>query len=294
MLSLEPWALSPEPSTGTDISRLRISLGSLSLTAVITGPTSGIGLQIARDLAADGARLVLACRDRAKGEAVAAELRQLGSPGVLVKQYDAASAPSIAALARSCAADLPRIDVLVNNAGVASGQRHVTSDGFELTFATNVLGYHRLSLALLEQLRASAPARIVNVASTFAGDLDLDDLQFERRPYDELQAYAQSKACNRLLTWALARRLEGTGVTANAMAPGFVPATGLARGLSPETQRAYAGRTGRSLKEGADTAVWLAASRDVEGVSGRFFYDRRERPCELRNQTHEERLWPIQ
>ena len=225
---------------------------------------------------------------------MAEELRQLGSPAVLVMEYDAASAPSIAALARSCAADLPRIDVLVNNAGVARGQRHVTTDGFELTFATNVLGYHRLSLALLEQLRASAPARIVNVASTFAGDLDLDDLQFERRRYDELQAYAQSKACNRLLTWALARRLEGTGVTANAMAPGFVPATGLARGLSPEMQRAYAGRTGRSLKEGADTAVWLAASRDVHGVSGRFFYDRRERPCELRNQAHEERLWPIQ
>jgi NAD(P)-dependent dehydrogenase (short-subunit alcohol dehydrogenase family) len=213
---------------------------------------------------------------------------------VLVKEYDAASAPSIAALARSCAADLPRIDVLVNNAGVARGQRHVTSDGFELTFATNVLGYHRLSLALLEQLRASAPARIVNVASTFAGDLDLDDLQFERRPYGEMLAYAQSKACNRLLTWALARRLEGTGVTANAMAPGFVPATGLARGLSPDTQRAFAGRTGRTVKEGADTAVWLAASRDIEGVSGRFFYDRRERPCEFRNQAHEERLWLIQ
>ena len=237
---------------------------------------------------------MLACRDRAKGESVAAELRQLGSPGVLVREYDAASAPSIAALARSCAADLPRIDVLVNNAGVARGQRLVTSDGFELTFATNVLGYHRLSLALLDQLRASAPARIVNVASTFAGDLDLDDLQFERRPYDELQAYAQSKACNRLLTWALARRLESTGVTANAMAPGFVPATGLARGLSPEVQRAYAGRTGRSLQQGADTAVWLAASRDVGGVNGRFFYDRRERPCELRNQAHEERLWHIQ
>jgi NAD(P)-dependent dehydrogenase (short-subunit alcohol dehydrogenase family) len=261
------------------------------LHALVTGPTSGIGLQIARDLAAMGVRLVLACRDLAKGAAVAAELRGIGSPDVMVKELDAASAPSIAALARACAADLPRIDVLVNNAGVASGERHVMRDGFELTFATNVLGYHRLSLALLGQLRASAPARIVNVASTFAGDLDLDDLQFERRPYDELQAYAQSKACNRLLTWAMARRVAGSGVTANAMAPGFVPATGLSRGLSPDVRRAYAGRTGRTLKEGADTATWLASSGDVDGVNGCFFFDRRERPCELRNQATEERLW---
>jgi NAD(P)-dependent dehydrogenase (short-subunit alcohol dehydrogenase family) len=144
---------------------------------------------------------------------------------------------------------------------------------------------------MLDQLRGSAPARIVNVASTFAGDLDLDDLQFERRPYQELQAYAQSKACNRLLTWALARRLAGTGVTANAMAPGFVPSTGLARGLSPDTQRAYAGRSGRTVQDGADTAVWLAASPDVDGVNGQFFYDRRERPCEFRNPATEEQLW---
>jgi NAD(P)-dependent dehydrogenase (short-subunit alcohol dehydrogenase family) len=263
------------------------------VTVLITGPTSGIGLQIARELAVQGAQIVLACRDVSKGEAVADELRRLGASDAPVRPFDAASAPSIEALARSCAADFHRLDVLVNNAGVAQGQRRVTSDGFELTFATNVLGYHRLSRALLAQLRASAPARIVNVASTFAGDLDLDDLQFTRRPYEELQAYAQSKACNRLLTWALARRLEGSGVTANAMAPGFVPATGLASGLSPDLQRAYASRTGRSLKEGADTAVWLASSGDVAGVNGRFFYDRRERPCEFRNTALEERLWRL-
>jgi NAD(P)-dependent dehydrogenase (short-subunit alcohol dehydrogenase family) len=273
---LEPSALSPLPAV-----------------VVISGPTSGIGLQIARDLAATGASLLLACRDTAKGEAVAADLRGGGAAAATVLHLDAADASSIDSFARACAREFPRIDVLVNNAGVAHAQRQITGDGYELTFATNVLGYHRLSLALLDQLRVSSPARIVNVASTFAGDLDLDDLQFERRRYDELQAYAQSKACNRLLTWALARRLEGSGVTANAMAPGFVPATGLSRDLSPDVKRMYATRTGRSLKEGADTAVWLAVSRDVDGVSGRFFYDRRERPCELRNQAMEEQLWSL-
>ena len=263
------------------------------VVAVVSGPTSGIGLQIARDLGAMGASLVLACRDAERGQEVAAELRQQGAASATVMHLDAASAPSIEAFASACAKDLSRVDVLVNNAGVAHATRHVTDDGYELTFATNVLGYHRLSLAMVEQLRASAPARIVNVASTFAGDLDLDDLQFQTRPYDELQAYAQSKACNRLLTWALARRLAGSGVTANAMAPGFVPATQWSRDLSPDLRRVYAGRSGRSLKEGADTAVWLAASPAAAGITGRFFFDRRERPCEFREGALEERLWSL-
>ena len=264
------------------------------MIAVVTGPTSGIGLQIARDLGTAGAQLILACRDAAKGERVAAEIRAAGrAADVSVLTFDAASGASIRALADACARRFPRIDVLVNNAGLAQGRRTRSAEGIELTFATNVLGYHRLSLALLPQLRSSAPSRIVNVASTFAGDLDLDDLQFERRPYDQLQAYAQSKACNRLLTWALARRLDGTGVTVNAMAPGFVPGTDLSRDLTPEVRAAYTGRTGRSLAEGADTAVWLASSAEVDGLTGRFFYDRRERPCELRDTAAEERLWTI-
>jgi len=106
--------------------------------------------------------------------------------------------------------------------------RRQSADGIELTLATNVLGYHLLTHELLEILKASAPARIVNVASTYAGNLDIDDLQFTRRPYNPVKAYQQSKACNRLLTWALARRLAGSGVTANAMAPGLVQ-TGLYR-----------------------------------------------------------------
>lgn len=261
-------------------------------TVVVTGPTSGLGWQIAHALGAMGARLILACRDVARGEAVAAEIAaQPGAAPPQVLPLDAASRASIEAFARACRGRCPRIDVLVNNAGLVSAERRVTPEGIELTFATNVLGYQRLTLALLDQLTASAPARIVNVASHFASDLDLDDLQFVRRPYEELQTYAQSKACNRLLSWALARRLDGSGVTVNAYGPGFVPGTGLSRNLSPGMRAAYAARSGRSIEQGADTAVWLASSPDVEGITGRFWSDRREEPCQFRHAPTEERLW---
>jgi NAD(P)-dependent dehydrogenase (short-subunit alcohol dehydrogenase family) len=167
-------------------------------------------------------------------------------------------------------------------------------DGIELTFATNVLGYFLLTNELLDALKRSAPARIVNVASTYASDLDLDDLQFERRPFESFRAYAQSKACDRLLTWAFARRLDGSGVTVNAMTPGLITETGLYRNAAPElitrlTQ--YSG--GRTSAQGADSAVWLASSDEVEGVSGKFFEEHEERPCEFRNKKAEEKLWGI-
>ncbi len=181
--------------------------------------------------------------------------------------------------------------VLVNNAGTAQGERKISVDGIELTFATNVLGYHLLARELLGMLEACAPARIVNVASSFAGELDIDDLQFERRTYDGLRAYAQSKACNRVLTWALARRIEHSGVSANAYAPGFVARTGLSRDLLPEVKELYRHRAGRTVGEGADTAVWLATAAELEGTTGRFFVDRRESPCEFRGPGAEERLW---
>jgi retinol dehydrogenase 14 len=263
------------------------------MNVIVTGPTSGIGSEIALRLAAAGASVVLACRDLAKGQRMADEIVRRGAPPATVMQIDASSQASIVRFAEQFCERFTRLDVLVNNAGVSYSARETTVDGLELTLATNVLGYHYLTLGLLDLLKASAPARIVNVASLFAGNLDLDDLQFERRPYDGLQAYAQSKACNRLLTWATARRLEGTGVTATAMAPGFVPGTGLSKNLSPELQKVYSGRTGRTFAQGADTAVWLASSDEVRGISGAFFADRRQQPCEFRDTRVEERLWRI-
>ena len=260
---------------------------------IVTGPTSGIGERIALDLGASGAHLTLACRNVERGRAVAAEIARLGGPRADVLYFDASSRAAIADFAAAYRGARPRLDVLVNNAGVSYSARTDTVDGVEMTFGTNVLGYHGLTLTLLDLLVASAPARVVTVASSFADHLDLDDLQFQTRPYDGLSAYAQSKACNRLLTWALARRLDGRGVTANAMAPGFVPATGLPRHLSRELQDAYAVRTGRSVAQGADTAVWLASSPDVEGVTGTFFYDRKSLPCYFRDREQEECLGRI-
>ena len=261
---------------------------------IVTGPTSGIGKEIAAGLAAQGAQIVLACRYRVRGEAAQAELAlRTGSTKLAVMQVDTSSQASIRAFAAAFRAAYPRLDVLVNNAGINLRARQESVDGIELTFATNVLGYHLLTAELLDLLKKSAPARIVNVASTFAGNLDLDDLAWRRRAYVATQVYQQTKACNRLLTWALARRLDRTGVTANAMAPGLVQ-TGLYRDtpLAVRLLLKVVGLFhGRSVAAGADTATWLASSPEVEGRSGGFYELRREQPCQFRNPEVEERLW---
>jgi NAD(P)-dependent dehydrogenase (short-subunit alcohol dehydrogenase family) len=261
---------------------------------IVTGPTSGIGRQIALELGALGAHLVLACRDADKGRAVATEIASSPRAGqVEVLQIDTSSQRSIREAARTYREQHARLDVLVNNAGTVQGERTESVDGIEMTLATNVLGYHLLTRELLDLLVTSTPSRVVVVASAFAGDLDLDDLQFTRRRFDRLQAYRQSKACNRLWSWALARRLTGRGTTVNAMTPGFVPGTDLSRNMPPDLKQAYRERTGRSLAQGADTAVWLASSPEVEGVTSTFYTDRRAVPCEFRDADVEERLWSI-
>lgn len=264
---------------------------------IVTGPTSGFGKEIAAQLAALGAELVLACRDLGRGERAADEIaRRTGAKNCVVIRIDTSNRQSIREFARQYCERYPRIDVLINNAGIYRSQRQVSVDGIELTFATNVLGYYLLTRDLIDLLRASAPARIVNVASNFASDLDLVDLQFERRAYDGLKAYAQSKACDRMLTWTFARRLEGSGVTANAMAPGLVVRTALLRDAPLLVRlKMYIGSLflGRSIAQGADTAIWLASSAEVEGINGRFFDRRQEVPCKFRNVETEEQLWSI-
>jgi NAD(P)-dependent dehydrogenase (short-subunit alcohol dehydrogenase family) len=264
---------------------------------LITGPTSGVGKEIAVQLAALGAELILACRDIKKGNKTAAEItKRTGSIKLAVMKIDTSSQKSIHEFAREFHRKYRRLDVLVNNAAGNRGTLPKVNsvDGIELTFATNVLGYFLLTNELLDVLKRSAPSRIVNVASEYASDLDLDDLQFESRKFESFRAYAQSKACDRMLTWAFARRLNGSGVTANAMTPGLITETGLYRNAEPElitrlTQ--YSG--GRTSVQGADTAVWLASSPEMEGISGKFFVEREERSCQFRNKKNEEKLWGV-
>jgi NAD(P)-dependent dehydrogenase (short-subunit alcohol dehydrogenase family) len=265
-------------------------------TVIITGPTSGIGKEIAFELGSLGAHLVLACRNTDLGKKTALEISgKTGNTAIEVMNIDTSSRTSIISFVEQFTEKYSRLDVLVNNAGINTGDngKQFNENNIELTFATNVLGYFLLTRELTDALKAAAPSRIVNVASQFASDLDLDDLQFVRRLYDPIKAYAQSKACDRLLTWAFARRLEDSGVTANAMAPGLVTETGLYRNTPSEFMAGLRQRGGRTVAQGADTAVWLASSDEVQGVNGKLFELRKEVHCGFRNTEAEEKLWDI-
>lgn len=258
---------------------------------VVTGATSGLGQEVAVRLGSLGADVVLACRDRVRGERVAATINATaGAERASVMTVDTSDPRSIRAFARDYVDTYGALDVLVNNAGVLLTERQTSVDGIELTFATNVLGYYLVTTELLDALRAGAPSRVVNVVSTYAFDLDLDDLQFERRPYDGMSAYAQSKACDRMLTWHFARRLRDEPITVNAMAPGLVIDTWLYRQLTEEAKAALAQYGTRTIADGADTAVWLASSPEVDGLTGRFFEQGAEIPCQFRDEEAEERL----
>ena len=260
---------------------------------VVTGATSGIGKEVAFQLSGLGAELVLSCRNLERGGEAAEEIaRKTHNSKLEVMRVDTSSVESIRAFAQSYRQKYSRLDVLVNNAGVnrAEQPRGESVDGIELTFATNVLGYYLLTLEMLDPLKAAAPSRVINVASTLAGELELDDLLFERRPFDGMKAYAQSKACDRMLARAFAGKFREMGIAVNAMAPGLVPGTGLFSRMTPETRRGIQERGGYSVTQGADTAVWLAESLEVQGVTGKFFQNRQEADCCFSNQKDEERL----
>ena len=244
---------------------------------LITGATSGIGKAAALELARRGATLALVGRTRWKCERTVQEIAdKTGNTSVEYFLADLAYQRHVRELARDFQSRYDRLDVLLNNAGAIVLSRQRTADGIELTFALNHLGYFLLTGLLLDTIKASAPARIVNVSSDAhqRAILELEDLQCEHE-YRGFWAYARSKLANLLFTYELARRLEGAEVTVNALHPGLVSTNFLSNnGMIGKFLRMFLVIRGVSPEQGADTAVYLASTRDVEGVSGKYFIDR--------------------
>ncbi len=245
---------------------------------IITGATSGIGLVAAQRLAAQGARLVLVGRDRARGDAALKRLRELAPRAEARIVYaDLSRLAEMKRLGAEIAASEPRIDVLINNAGAVFTTRRVTEDGLELTFALNHMAYFVVTNLLLPNLRAGAPARIVSTASIAHRHavLDFADLQ-TARGYAAMKAYGRSKLANILFTRELGRRLAGTGVTANCLHPGFVATRfGNDNNLFARAIIKLMMLSAIKPEEGAQTIVYLASSPEVAEISGRYFYKSR-------------------
>jgi len=245
-------------------------------TCLVTGANSGIGKETALGLARLGARVVLVCRNQQKGEQAMADIRrEAGSALLDLLIADMSSLASVRALAAEVRQRFPRLDVLVNNAGAAVPRRALSADGIEMTVAGNYLGAALLTMLLIELLKSSTPSRIVNVSSEAHrnGRLDMNDLQFETRKYSTFGAYGQSKLLMNAFTFELARRLDGSGVTANCLHPGVL-ATNIWPADAPLIARilmAMAKPFMLSPKRGAETSLYLAASPEVTGVSGQYF-----------------------
>jgi NAD(P)-dependent dehydrogenase (short-subunit alcohol dehydrogenase family) len=263
---------------------------------LVTGATSGIGAVTARELAHRGATVVLVGRDPARCSAAVADIRaRTGNQDVQSLLADLSSQKQVRQLAQQFREGYARLDVLVNNAGGIWMKRQETVDGLEMTFAVNHLAYFQLTLSLVDLLTASAPARIVNVSSRahLRATLDFDDLMGKKR-YSGWQTYCRTKLANLLFTYELARRLEGTGLTANALHPGWV-ATGFGgnNGWLGRVWQFVARRFAIGPEEGAQTIVYLAASPEAAGVSGGYFV--RERAIDSSPASHDEaaarRLW---
>jgi NAD(P)-dependent dehydrogenase (short-subunit alcohol dehydrogenase family) len=265
---------------------------------LVTGATNGIGLVTARELAARGATVVLVGRDPAKTAAAVEQIKsQTGNQQVESLLADLSSQKQIRDLAQRFRQRHGRLDVLVNNAGGIWMNRQETVDGLEMTFAVNHLAYFLLTQELLDLLKASAPARVVNVSSRAhtRATLDFDDLMGQKS-YGGWGAYCRSKLMNLLFTYELARRLSGTGVTVNALHPGVV-ATGFAlhNGWRGFLLRMASRVLAVSPEKGARTVVYLAAAPEVAGVSGAYFV--KETPAESSSASRDEdsarRLWQI-
>lgn len=266
-------------------------------TILVTGATDGIGKATALGLAKQGAHTIVVGRNQTKGEATIAEIKRVsGNAKVDLLVTDFASLAQVRQLATEINTRYARLDVLINNAGVFAGERSESAEGFELMFAVNHLAPFLLTNLLLGLLKRSAPARIITVSSGAQafGTIDFDDLN-AKRSFGAQRRYGQSKLANVLFTYELARRLAGTGVTANVLEPGFVatnmPGTipGLG-GLLVQLARPMM----RTPEQGAQTSIYLASSPELTNVSGKFFDAKqveRRSSRQSYDQAAAQRLW---
>ena len=263
---------------------------------VITGATSGIGWVAAERLAGMGARIVMIARDRSKGDAALARLREAGPGAAHSAHYaDLSTIAEMKRVSGEIAAVEPRVDVLINNAGALFSSRQVTTDGLEMTFATNHMSYFVVTLGLADRLRATPGARVVNTSSDAhrRARLDFSDLQ-SSKGYRGFPVYGRSKLCNILFTRELAKRWIDTGVTVNCLHPGFVSTRfGDQSGGMFQRLIQVAKLFAISPEEGAETIIYLATSDEVAKESGKYFYK-----CRVVNPTKEgqddlaaRRLW---
>jgi NAD(P)-dependent dehydrogenase (short-subunit alcohol dehydrogenase family) len=267
-------------------------------TVLVTGANSGLGKATAAGLAERGARVLMACRSRKRGQkARDAIVRRSGNERVELLVADLSTTGGVRGLADQVRASSDRLDVLVNNAAILTSRRRVTAEGHEMQLFVNHLAYFMLTNLLIDLLEASAPARVINVASTAhsSGTIDFDDIQYEKH-YKGYKAYARTKLMNIVFTYELARRLEGSGVTANCVHPGVIH-TGLLRNFSFVLNTLFhaLSRFFKNADEGAETPIYLACSPEVGAVSGKYFkYCRPLGSSEESNDPDvQRRLWEV-
>ena len=261
---------------------------------MVTGANAGIGKATALGLAKMAATVLMVCRNRERGEAALTEVkRESGNDAVSLLLADLSSQTSIRHLAADFKAKYSHLHVLINNAGIITKKRVLTEDKLETQFAVNHLAYFLLTNLLLDTLKVSGPARIVNVSSHAhqRASIDFDNLQSERS-YHRTHVYAWTKLANVLFTYELSRRLEGTQVTANCLHPGVI-ATNLVGDYLPRPLRFITQIIGASPEKGARTPLYLATSPEVEGVTGKYFVDQKAVPSSAASydRTTARRLW---
>jgi NAD(P)-dependent dehydrogenase (short-subunit alcohol dehydrogenase family) len=246
-------------------------------TILITGATSGIGKETAKELASLGATIVFTSRDQKRGDDVRKELvEETGNEKIFSEYCDLASFDSIRDFCKNFLQNYDRLDVLINNAGTWNKSKKLSKDGIEMTFAVNHLAPFLMTNLLLERIKESAPARIITLSSAlhFSAKSPFEHTEDERA-FKGMQAYNDSKLANVLFTKELARKLEGTRVTANAIMPGFI-ATGLFRDNNIFLKK-FISFIAKSPKKGAETSVYLASSPEVENISGKYFEKKAEK-----------------